>query len=70
MNKPNSISIPIIYYDNEPWFLLNYISQKGLVRAAFISKPRHVRDFDGHHCEEVAVKTSIRFKPKKFDSLI
>lgn len=70
MNKPTSITLPVIYHNDEMWIVLNALSSRGLIRAAYISKSRHIHDFDGHHCEEVAVKTSIRYKPRWFESIV
>ena len=53
--------VSIVEYHCERWLLLNEISNAGLLRAASVSKPRHVQDFDKHHCEEVSVHTSIRY---------
>jgi hypothetical protein len=58
--------VSILDQEGEKWLLLNELSNAGLLRAATISKPRHVQDADKHHCEEVSVHTSIRYKPKKW----
>ncbi len=64
-----TIELPIIESDGDFWILLNFLQNRGILRAASISKVRHVPDSDGHHCEEVAVKSSIRYKPRIWDSL-
>ena len=58
--------ISVAEYYGEKWLLLNELSNAGILRAASVSKSRHVQDFDKHHCEEVSVHTSIRYKPKKW----
>ena len=58
--------ISVLEHHGEKWLLLNEISNAGVLRAATISKSRHVQDIDKHHCEEVSAHSSIRYKPKKW----
>ena len=48
------------------WINLNELSNTGIIKAGHITKKNHVLDNDGHHCEIVHVKTSIRYHPKKW----
>ena len=66
MSQINEAIIPVIYHGNEKWLLLNFLSNTGKLRAVSISKPRQVHDPDSHHCNEVSVKSSIRYFPKKW----
>ena len=60
------IEVPIVIKNGEAWLILNNLSSSGKIRAAFIGKKEHVHDWDMHHCEEVQLKTSIRYHPKKY----
>ena len=51
------------------WLCLNVLGNTGLLKAVAISKPVQVLDDDTHHCNQVSVKTSIRYHPKKFKIL-
>ena len=53
--------------NGEPWLVLNSLSNKGLLRAASITKRKNpVHDWDGHHCDEALAEGSIRFNPKRW----
>ncbi|MFC1648718.1 hypothetical protein ACFL1B_04640 [Nanoarchaeota archaeon] len=58
--------VPVVWKEGKRWLLLNKKSNTGLLRAVKISKPHQVLDWDGHHCNQVSVKGSIRFYPKKW----
>lgn len=66
MKKPKTVEVPINYEGNEKWFLLNHFGNSGKLRAVRISKPRQVAERDSHHCNEVSVKSSIRYLPKRW----
>ncbi len=66
MDKITKVEIPIKDHKEEKWLLLDVLGNSGKLRAAFISKPLQVPDSDSHHCNEVNVKTSIRYHPKKW----
>ena len=60
-----TIEVPIIFHNGKPWLLLDSLDSSGKLRAVYISKPKQVLDFDKHHCNEVRVKKSIRYLPRK-----
>jgi|TARA_Y100000310_G_C20517398_1_gene731890 hypothetical protein len=62
-----SEEIPVIKKEGKNWFLLNFLSTSGTLRAVYISKPKQVLDWDKHHCNELKVKKSIRYYPKMWD---
>ena len=62
----DEVRIPVILREGEHWLVLNSLSNAGKLRATAISKSHPVLNFYGHHCEEVHVKTSIRYAPKKW----
>ncbi len=62
----NAVPIPFIQQGDKRMLLLNMLSDTGNLRAAYISKPRQVQDFDKHHCSEVNAQGSIRWLPKKW----
>ena len=67
MEKINSIPVPIHYEGDDKWLILNNLGDSGKLRAVYISKTRQVADGDGHHCNEVSAKGSIRYHPKKWN---
>lgn len=58
--------IPIVIDKGRKWLLLNVLGDTGNLRAACISKARRVLEDDGHHCDEVNAKGSVKYWPKKF----
>lgn len=67
MTEKNKIEISIKRDNNgNKWLSLNELGNTGLLRATTISKSRQVLEDDGHHCNQVSVKTSIKYRPKKY----
>ena len=60
-------NIPYRIMGEKVVFQLSVLGDTGNVRAVTINKSRHIQDEDKHHCEEVNVKGSIRFIPKKWN---
>jgi len=60
------INIPYKIVGDKKIVFLSVLGDTGNLRAATINKPRHIQDDDKHHCEEVNVKGSIRYIPKKW----
>ena len=69
MEKIKSIAVPINYEGGEKWLVLNHFGNSGKLRAVHISKMRQVTERDSHHINEVSVKSSIRYHPKKWKIL-
>ncbi|HII95587.1 MAG TPA: hypothetical protein HA367_07635 [Candidatus Methanofastidiosum sp.] len=69
MNRVREVKIPVHYFDNEKWLLLNVLGNSGNLRADVISNPTTTKDADGHRCREVRVRTSIKYYPKKWQIL-
>ena len=57
--------VPVIQRADGNWFVLSSFSKKGIVRAVKINKRKNqVLDWDGHHCDEAVIETSIRICPR------
>ena len=70
MTEINKVGIPIKPdKKGNKWLCLDVFGNTGLLKAVTINKPAQVLDDDNHHCNQVSVKTSIRYHPKKWKIL-